>query len=74
MQPEAKPRASTGAAARRRRFLIAHPNRVDYLPTPEAWAVVQRVRLHFPKATIRQVLDLLVETGGKAFPVTPANS
>lgn len=59
------------AAARRRRFMSAHPNRVDYLPTPEAWEVVQRVRQQYPGSTYRQVLDLLVETGGKAFPVTP---
>lgn len=41
--------------------------RIDYYPTADAAAVIERLRKCNPKACTRELLDALIVKGGKAF-------
>jgi len=41
--------------------------RIDYYPLPESAAAIERLHQLFPDASKRQVLDMLVDEGIKAF-------
>jgi hypothetical protein len=49
-----------------REFRKQNP-RIDYYPTPEAFAAIERLRNQFPKFNTRELLDALVVEGIKVF-------
>lgn len=44
--------------------------RIDYYPTNEAVAAIERLGLMFPELSTRELVDMLVTQGIKAFPET----
>ena len=45
--------------------------RIDYYPHQDSVAVIQRMRSQYPSASVRQLIDLLIEKGAAALPETP---
>jgi hypothetical protein len=49
-------------------------SRIDYYPHQESLATIERVRAIYPGASVRQIIDLLIERGAVSFPETVKNS
>ena len=49
-----------------RRFRKKNP-RIDYFPTPDAVAAIERLRRAHPSTCTRELLDMLVVEGGKSW-------
>jgi hypothetical protein len=46
-------------------------SRIDYYPHRDSVAAIERLRAQYPGASVRQLIDLLIERGARSFPETP---